>query len=99
MAARLDAREAAHLGEKGEADYNIKRNAAMGEPVPFDGSGRFIMPAWPRELAGIGQYALFYGVLDYIEIWDPKTLIETSDYPDKVKRMVRFHMKQKGVLL
>lgn len=99
LAAQLDAREAAHTSADGEFDYNIKRRAASGEAVPFDGSGRFIMPAFPRFHAGIGEHAFFYGVLDYIEIWDPKTLIETADVPDILKSMARFHMMQKGVSL
>jgi len=99
LAARLDAREAANTGPDGEYDYNIKRRAAAGEAVPFDGSGRFIMPAFPRFYAGIGEHAFFYGVLDYIEIWDPKTLIDTEDMPPVVKEMARFYMMQKGVTL
>lgn len=99
LAAGLQARESTHLRDNGAADYNIKREGAQGEPVPFDGSGRFILPAWPREFAGIGDHAFFYGVFDYIEIWDPRMLVETSNYSDKIKRMVRFYMKQKGVAL
>ncbi|MDP1025622.1 division/cell wall cluster transcriptional repressor MraZ [Sphingomonas sp. KR1UV-12] len=99
LAAQLDKREAEHVGPDGEFDYNIKRAAASGEAVPFDGSGRFIMPAFPRFYAGIGEHAFFYGVLDYIEIWDPKTLIETDGIPRVVKAMAAFHMQQKGIAL
>ncbi len=99
MAARLDRREAEHTGADGEFDYNIKRRATSGEAVPFDGSGRFIMPAFPRFHAGIGVHAFFYGVFDYIEIWDPKTLIEPPDAPEIMKSMARFHMMEKGVSL
>ena len=82
LAAKLERRESEHTAADGELDYNIKRRAASGEAVPFDGSGRFIMPRFPRFYAGIGEHAFFYGVLDYIEIWDPKTLIETPDAPE-----------------
>ena len=99
LAGKLEKREAENTAEGGELDYNIKRRAATGEAVPFDGSGRFIMPEFPRFYAGIGAHAFFYGVLDYIEIWDPRTLIECSDYPDLVKQMARFYMAQKGVAL
>ena len=99
LAERLQARESAHLRGNGAPDYNIKRDQVQGEPVPFDGSGRFILPPWPIEYAGITGHAFFYGLLDHIEIWDPRRLVETSDYSDKIKRMVRFQMKQKGVLL
>ena len=99
LTSKLEKREAEHTAEDGELDYNIKRRAASGEAVPFDGSGRFIMPAFPRFYAGIGPHAFFYGVLDYIEIWDPKTLVETGEVPDVVKQMARFYMAEKGVQL
>lgn len=95
----LDRREAENTGADGEFDYNIKRRAASGEAVPFDGSGRFIMPRFPRFHAAIGEHALFYGVFDYIEIWDPKTLVETPDAPEIMKSMARFYMAEKGVTL
>ena len=99
LADQLDRRESEHTDAEGEFDYNIKRRAASGEAVPFDGSGRFIMPRFPRFYAGIGEHAFFYGVLNYIEIWDPKTLVETPDAPDIMKTMVSFHMADKGVKL
>lgn len=99
LAAKLERRETENTGPDGELDYNIKRRAASGEATPFDGSGRFIMPAFPRFYAGIGAHAFFYGVFDYIEIWNPKTLIETADYPEVAKEMARFYMAEKGVAL
>lgn len=96
LADKLDRREAEHTSVDGEFDYNIKRRAAQGEAVPFDGSGRFIMPAFPRFHAGIGGHAFFYGVLDYIEIWDPKTLVETPEAPELMKSMARFYMARAG---
>ena len=96
---KLEKREVEHTADDGALDYNIKRAAAPAEPVPFDGSGRFIMPAFPRDYAGIGEHAFFYGVFDYIEIWDPRTLIETAGYPEVAKKMARFYMKERGVAL
>lgn len=98
LAGNLAKREAEHTAADGEFDYSIKRRAAVGESVPFDGSGRFIMPAFPRHYAKIGAHAFFYGVLDYIEIWDPRTLLD-SDGPDVVKEMASFHMAERGVQL
>lgn len=99
LAEKLDRREAENTSADGEFDYNIKRRGAPGEAVPFDGSGRFIMPRFPRFYAGIGEHAFFYGVLDYIEIWDPKTLVDTPDAPEIMKAMARFYMAEKGVQL
>lgn len=99
LAARAAKQEAENLRPDGGVDYNIKRSLAVGEAVPFDGSGRFIMPAFSRFDAGIGDYAFFYGVFDQIEIWDPAAILEVEGYPDVVKRRVRFYMKERGVLL
>lgn len=99
LAAQLEAREAQHTAADGERDYNIKRRAAMGEAVPFDGSGRFIMPAFPRHYARIKGHALFFGVLDQIEIWDPKTLLETPDIADNLKEMAEFYLAERGITL
>lgn len=96
---RLDMREAGHTADDGEYDYNIKRRGANGEAVPFDGSGRFIMPGFPRFHAGIGAHAFFWGVFDYIEIWDPRTLIDTDDAPEMMKSAARFHCAEKGIAL
>ncbi len=74
LKAKLDARRGLSTADDGEYDYNIKRRTAQGEVTPFDGSGRFIMPGFPRFHARIGANAFFYGVFDYFEIWDPKTL-------------------------
>ena len=67
--------------------------------MPFDGSGRFIMPAFPRFEANIGTNAFFYGTFDLIEIWDPKTLMEAEGIPRVVKSCCRFHCQQKGIAL
>lgn len=99
LAEQMDRQEAAQTGPDGEFDFNIKRRAAAGEAVPFDGSGRFIMPAFPRFYAGIGEHAYFYGVLDYIEIWDPKALIANDAMAGNVREAASFYMQQKGIAL
>ena len=99
LKAQLDEREANFLGEQGARNPNFKRQAAVGEAVPFDGSGRFIMPAFPRFHAKIGANAFFYGTFDLIEIWDPKTLMEAEGVPEVQKSCARFHCAQKGIAL
>jgi MraZ protein len=95
LADDLDRREKESL-QGGRYDYNIKREAASGEPVPFDGSGRFIMPDFPRFHAGIEGHAFFYGQLDYIEIWDPRTLLDTPGLPKVMYNMANFYLERKG---
>ncbi|RDE06967.1 division/cell wall cluster transcriptional repressor MraZ [Sphingomonas aracearum] len=96
---QADAREANYTADDGEFDYNIKRRVSHGEEVPFDGSGRCILPGFPRDFANIDKHAFFWGVFDYFEIWDPKTLIDTEGLPDVMKAAARYHLKQKGIAL
>lgn len=96
---RLSRQEAENPLPGGLRNHSFKRQAAQGEQVPFDGSGRFIMPAFPRFEANIGSHAFFYGTFDLIEIWDPKTLLESDGIPKVVKNCCRFHCQQKGIAL
>ena len=90
--------QTAYLAKHGTHNPNIMREMVQGEPVPFDGSGRFIMPAFARFRAKIGANAFFYGTFECFEIWDPRTLIE-SDVAEVMKDCARFHCQQKGIAL
>ncbi|MDE0878413.1 MAG: division/cell wall cluster transcriptional repressor MraZ [Sphingomonas bacterium] len=95
----LNERVALSRGENGKVDHNIKRAGANGEAVPFDGSGRFIMPGFPRFYAGIGSNAFFWGTLDYIEIWDPRTLVATPGLSPQMVAACRYYCQEKGIEL
>ncbi len=99
LKAQLEAVEARKVGDDGEPNYNVKRRGASGEAVPFDGSGRFIMPGFPRDYANIGENAFFWGTFDWIEIWDPKTLIDAVDVDEAMQAACRYHCKTKGIAL
>lgn len=98
-AQQLDAHEAQFTAADGSYDDNIQRRAMAGEAVPFDGSGRFIMPAFPRFHANIGSHAFFFGMNNRIEIWDPATALADETLDSTVKKMIRFYMAEKGVQL
>ena len=97
LKAELDKRVELSRGVDGKVDHNIKRAGANGEAVPFDGSGRFIMPGFPRFYANIGANAFFHGTLDYIEIWDPKTLLSTPGVAPSMVAACRYHCHEKGI--
>jgi MraZ protein len=100
LAERLTARELARPADDGDVDYNIKRKGGgAAESLPFDASGRFILPPFPRFQAQIGAHAFFWGVLDFFEIWDPKTLIECDGATEVQKQAARFFMAEKGIAL
>ena len=99
LASRLDAHEAQHTGADGSYDYNYPRRVMAGEAVPFDGSGRFIMPGFPRFHANIGTYAFFYGNNNLIEIWDPATALADPTLDRTVKKMIGFDLSEKGIVV
>jgi MraZ protein len=80
-------------------DMSMARRAALvsAEPASFDASGRFILPAFLKDISGLGDWAFFAGALDYFEIWNPAKLLESPRAPDRAKRLVAWHLKQKGL--
>lgn len=93
---RLDARAQAHANDEGAPADRIVRAGIAGEPLPFDASGRFILPAFPRKRCGIGKYAFFYGMGNRFEIWDPARLIASDTASDIMKDAVRFFLEERG---
>lgn len=99
LRAEVDTQVARKLKKEGVTDYNLKRRGASGESVPFDGSGRFIMPGSSRDYANIEENAFFYGTFDWIEIWDPKTLLDATGVDDAMQAACRYHCRTKGIAL
>ncbi len=99
LKAEVEDLQARHIAEHGKPDFNLKRRNASGEAVPFDGSGRFIMPGFPRDYARIAENAFFWGTFDWIDIWDPKTLLDAVGVDDAMQAACRYHCKTKGIAL
>lgn len=98
-AEELDAHQRDNTGADGSYDYNFLRRTMAGEAVPFDGSGRFVMPAFPRFHANIGTHAFFLGMSNRIEIWDPATALADETLDRTVKKMIGFYTAESGVKL
>lgn len=76
---------------------NLARMAfGGGEELPFDASGRFILPPFYRDAAQLGDLAFFIGTGERFEIWNPRLLVETPGIADGLKKMVAFHLTQRG---
>jgi MraZ protein len=80
-------------------DISMARRAALvsAEPAAFDASGRFVLPPFLKDVGGLGDWAFFAGALDYFEIWNPFLLLESPRAPDRTKRLVQWHLKQRGL--
>lgn len=98
---RLDGMNEQQIERGGVYDYNFLDRAGAAEPLPFDGSGRFILPPWEFEEFGIkaSGSAAFVGSFDWITIWDPKTLIAQAEVDSVLKRWVAYECKSKGIAL
>lgn len=89
--ARLQRQEEARIDAGGEIDFNIKRRAfGLAEELPFDASGRFILPPFLRQKARLDDLAFFFGWADYFEIWNPRVLLETPDVDPEMKEVAEY---------
>ncbi|WP_379547791.1 division/cell wall cluster transcriptional repressor MraZ [Qipengyuania sp. DSG2-2] len=56
-------------------DYDERSSELFGfETIPFDDSGRFVMPSHLGELANITGGLFFRGADDFFTMWDPEEL-------------------------
>lgn len=73
---KLDAEQerAIRLGDA-EFDYDIRAQQLFGfEQLPFDDSGRFVMPEHLRDLGKVGDGLYFQGAGEFFFIWNPEEL-------------------------
>ena len=95
------------LAEKTETDptadleYARRTMMAFGatEEVPYDSSGRVLLPPMMRAKGGIEELALFIGVGETFQIWNPKLFLADPNIPDDMKDIARFRLDERGVSL
>lgn len=93
------------LAEKQETDpaadmeYARRTMMAFGatEEVPYDSSGRIVLPTMMRSKSGIEDLALFIGVGETFQLWNPKTFLADPNIPDDMKDIARFRLDERGV--
>ena len=69
---------------------------AATEEVPYDSSGRILMPPMMRMKGKIGDLALFLGTGETFQIWNPELLLEDSRIPEDLKDIARFRLQERG---
>ena len=78
--------------------YNPARRAfALIEDVPYDASGRFILPPMLKDRAKLSDLALFLGTGNTFEIWNPRSLIEAPSMDAEIKEVARWLLDARGV--
>jgi len=93
------------LFEKQEGDSDAaleyqRRNMmafAATEEVPYDSSGRIVLPPMMRRKGQIEDLALFLGTGETFQVWNPKLLIAERSIPDDMKDIVRFRLEERGL--
>lgn len=72
---QLDREEERALRMGRDFDYDTRTSQLFGfNEVPFDDSGRFVMPEHLRSLAGIEDGLYFQGAGRFFTIWNPAAL-------------------------
>jgi MraZ protein len=79
-------------------DYHNSNRRAFGvvDEVPYDSSGRFILPPFFRVKARLDDLALFVGTGNTFEIWNPRLILETLSVDEATREMAAFLLSERG---
>ena len=82
-----------------ELDYARRTMMAFGatEEVPYDSSGRVIVPPMMRRKGQLEDLALFIGVGETFQIWNPKLFLADKNIPEDMKEIARFRLEERGL--
>jgi MraZ protein len=70
---------------------------AISEEVPYDSTGRILLPTMMRRKGGIADLALFLGVGETFQIWNPQTLLGDDRIPEDLKDVCRYRLEERGL--
>lgn len=70
---------------------------AVSEEVPYDSTGRILLPTMMRRKGGIAELALFLGVGETFQIWNPETLLGDDRIPEDLKDVCRYRLEERGL--
>ena len=82
-----------------ELDYARRTMMAFGatEEVPYDSSGRVVLPPMMRRKGQIEELALFIGVGETFQIWNPRLFLADRNIPEDMKDVARFRLEERGL--
>ena len=84
-----------------QLDYEQRNLMAFAatEEVPYDSSGRIVLPPMMRRKGGIDDLALFLGAGETFQIWNPKLFLAEAKIPEDMKDIARFRLEERGLKL
>lgn len=89
--------EARFAGEFSEArDDRFRATFGSAEKFPIDDTGRVILSAAMKDAGEIDRLALFWGVGDYFEIWEPRRFVSRPGLDPRIVRIARRLLDARG---
>jgi len=84
-----------------DLDYARRTLMAFGatEEVPYDSSGRILLPPMMRRKGAIEDLALFIGAGETFQVWNPRLFLEDKNVPEDMKDIARFRLEERGASL
>ena len=93
--------ERRRLNEEGADPHahfaRARRTFGITEEVPYDSSGRIILPPMMRRKGQVEDLALFIGVGETFQIWNPKLFLADPNVPEDMKDIARFRLEERGL--
>ena len=82
-----------------EMEHARRTMMAFGatEEVPYDSSGRIIVPPMMRKKGQLDALAQFIGVGETFQIWNPKLCLADKNIPEDMKDIARFRLEERGL--
>jgi MraZ protein len=87
--------EEAGGGDAASHYARARRTFGAVEDVPYDPSGRILLPPLMRRKGKIEDLALFVGVGGTFEIWNPYLALESGD--EDLRELAAFRLEEKGI--
>ncbi len=82
-----------------QLDYQQRNLIAFAatEEVPYDSSGRIVMPPMMRRKGRIEELALFLGAGETFQIWNPTLFLKDARIPKDMKDIARYRLEERGL--
>lgn len=90
----LQWKAAINRGEYFDKDAANARIFSSIQDLAFDASGRFIVPPQLRDIGELVDNVFFHGIGTAFCLWNPLTLLDTTDDVPVDRRLIEFHLKE-----
>ena len=91
--------EKEETGAQAQLEYQQRNLMAFAatEEVPYDSSGRIVLPPMMRRKGQIEDLALFLGAGETFQIWNPQLFLDDDRIPEDMKDIARYRLEERGL--